>query len=109
MPTPESPAAKSEEFARHVIAEVDTYGDPRIYQLAEDFLRSCAALRDADLAASEAHTAIWNVEEHARVYEREPRRIPLLHGEKDSASAAIWKIHTAIRRVTGFPLGWGDR
>lgn len=32
-------AASSTEFAEHVVAEIDTHGDPRVYALAEDYLR----------------------------------------------------------------------
>lgn len=44
MTPPEPSAATSAEFAGHVIAEVDTYGDPRIYRLAEDYLRLYATV-----------------------------------------------------------------
>ena len=57
------------------------------------------ALAMADHEASVAHDAIWNIEEHARIYEREPRQVPILHSNDDpqSAQSAIWRLHHHAR------------
>jgi hypothetical protein len=43
------------ETAKRIVAEIDTYGDPRLYALAEEYLRLRAVV-DALLPANGCHT-----------------------------------------------------
>lgn len=49
-----SSAASVSEYAKQVVAEVDTHGDQRVYALAEDYLR----LEDKIQRAIEAMPAV---------------------------------------------------
>lgn len=52
------------KYAQHIITELDTYGDPHVYALAEDYLRLHKALErikvesNDDLAFSIANGAL---------------------------------------------------
>lgn len=67
MTTPSSrPTAKRQEWPREtaerIVRDVDTYGDPRIYALAEDYLQLRRAVGDA-IRAMPAVSATYEAHE----------------------------------------------